>query len=97
MGGIGTAVCEHEPGGSSGVIRWRPGWAYGQGKKRDAGQRVVGGEVRAGHGTARRAHGLSLLGDTQSNTRVVARHNGTSRLRNQRQGRQTLAFSKAAR
>jgi hypothetical protein len=31
------------------------------------------------------------------NTSVVERHNGTSRLRNQRKGRKTLAFAKAPR
>jgi hypothetical protein len=39
----------------------------------------------------------ALLGYNVINTSVVERHNGTSRLRNQHQVRQTLAFSKATR
>ena len=42
-------------------------------------------------------HVLSLLGDKRINTSVVERHNGTSRLRNQRKVRKTLAFSKVPR
>jgi IS1 family transposase len=83
--------------GARPVIRWRQGLAYGQVKKRYTGNRVAGVEVRAVQGKARLAHGFSLLGYTQINTRVVERHNGTSRLRNQRKVRKTLAFSKAQR
>jgi IS1 family transposase len=79
------------------VIRWRQGLAYGQVKKCYKGGRVDRVAVRAVHGKARLAHVLSLLGYTQINTRVVERHNGTSRLRNQRKVRKTLAFSKAPR
>jgi hypothetical protein len=53
--------------------------------------------VRAMRGKARLNHVLDLLGYKQINTRVVKRHNGTSRLRNQRKGRKTLAFSKVPR
>ena len=49
------------------------------------------------HGKARLEHVISLLGYKQINTSVVERHNGTSRLRNQRKVRKTLAFSKATR
>jgi IS1 family transposase len=42
-------------------------------------------------------HVLALLGYKQINTSVVERHNGTSRLRNQRKVRKTLAFSKVPR
>jgi hypothetical protein len=66
-------------------------------KKSYKGGRVDGVEVRAVHGKARLAHGLYLLGDKQINTSVVERHNGTSRLRNQRKVRKPLAFSKARR
>src|SRR5262249_38996640 len=38
-----------------------------------------------------------LLGYKQINTSVVERHNGTSRLRNQRKVRKTLAFSQTRR
>ncbi len=79
------------------VIRWRQGLAYGQVKKRYKGGRVEGVEVRAVHGKARLEHVLYLLGYKQINTSVVERHNGTSRLRNQRKVRKTLAFSKATR
>ena len=56
-----------------------------------------GVEVRAVHGKARLEHVLYLLGYKQSNTSVGERHNGTSRLRNQRKVRKTLAFAKARR
>jgi len=79
------------------VIRWRQGLAYGQVKKRYKGSRVARVEVRAVQGKARLAHVLSLLGYKQMNTSVVERHNGTSRLRNQRKVRKTLAFSKVPR
>jgi hypothetical protein len=52
---------------------------------------------RAGHGTARLKQIFSLLGDKVIHTRGVERHNGTSRLRNQRKVRKTLAFSNATR
>ena len=79
------------------VIRWRQGLAYGQVKKCYTRGRVERVEVRAVHGKARLEHGWYLLGDKQVNTSVVECHNGTSRLRNQRKVRKTLAFSKATR
>jgi IS1 family transposase len=79
------------------IVRWRQGLAYGQVKKRYKRGRVDRVEVRAVHGKAQLEHVLYLLGYTQINTSVVERHNGTSRLRNQRQVRKTLAFSKARR
>jgi IS1 family transposase len=79
------------------VIRWRQGLAYGQVKKVYKGGRVDRVEVRAVQGKARLEHVLYLLGYKQINTSVVERHHGTSRLRNQRQVRKTLAFSKAYR
>jgi len=42
-------------------------------------------------------HVLALLGYKRINTSVIERHNGTSRLRNQRKVRKTLAFSKVSR
>jgi IS1 family transposase len=71
--------------------------AYGQVKKIYKGGRVERIDVRAVYGTARLKHVLSLLGYQHMNTRVVERHNGTSRLRNRRTVRQTLTFSKAKR
>jgi hypothetical protein len=61
------------------------------------GNRVERVEVNVIHDKARLAHVLSLLGYKQINTSVVERHNGTSRLRNQRKVRKTLAFSKVNR
>ena len=54
-------------------------------------------DVRMVHGKARLKHVLSLFGYKVINTRVVERHNGTSRFRHQRKVRKTLAFSKAPR
>ena len=75
------------------VLRWPQGLAYGQVKKQYKGHRVERVEVRALYGKARLQHVLSLLGYKQINTSVIERHNGTSRLRNQRKVRKTLAFS----
>src|SRR5262249_40982859 len=81
------------------VLRWPQGLAYGYGQVKKHYQRgqVERIEVRALYGKARLKHVLSLLGYTHINTSVVERHNGTSRLRNQRKVRKTLAFSKAPR
>jgi hypothetical protein len=83
--------------GTRPVIRWQQGLAYGQVRKIYKESRVERVEVRAVHSKARLKHVLYLLGYKQINTSVVERHNGTSRLRNQRKVRKTLAFSKAAR
>jgi len=79
------------------VLRWPQGLAYGQVKKHYQRGRIERIEVRALYGKARLQHVLSLLGYKHINTSVVERHNGTSRLRNQRKVRKTLAFSKAPR
>jgi hypothetical protein len=79
------------------VVRWPQGLAYGQVQKIYKGRRVERVEVRAVHGKARLKHVVSLLGYKAINTSVVERHNGTSRLRNQRKVRKTLAFSTASR
>jgi hypothetical protein len=71
--------------------------AYGQVHKQYKGNRVERVEVRALYGKARLKHVLALLGYKQINTSVIERHNGTSRLRNQRKVRKTLAFSKVPR
>jgi hypothetical protein len=75
------------------VVRWPQGLAYGQVPKIYQGSRVERVEVRALYGTARLQHVLALPGYQQMNTRVIERHNGTTRLRNQRTVRKTLAFS----
>ena len=79
------------------VLRWPQGLAYGQVKKQYQRGRVERIEVRALYGKAQLQHILSLLGYKHINTSVVERHNGTSRLRNQRKVRKTLAFAKATR
>jgi hypothetical protein len=65
--------------------------------KQSKGRRVERVDVHALSGKARLKHVLSVLGDKPMNTRVVERHNGTSRLHNQRKVRKPLAFSKATR
>ena len=92
-----VGVTHPQGGGRRPIVRWRQGLAYGQVHKSYKRGRVDRVEVRAVHGKAHREHVLYLLGYTQINTSVVERHNGTSRLRNQRQVRKTLAFSKASR
>jgi IS1 family transposase len=79
------------------ILRWPQGLAYGQVKNHYQRGRVERIEVRALYGKARLQHVLYLLGYKCINTSVVERHNGTSRLRNQRKVRKTLAFSKAPR
>jgi hypothetical protein len=54
-------------------------------------------DVRVLYGKARVKHVLALLGYKQLNTRVMERHNGTCRVRNQRKVRHMLAFSKVPR
>jgi len=78
-------------------LRWPQGLAYGQVKKHYKGRGIERVDVRVVHGKARLKHMLYLLGYNVINTSVVERHNGTSRLRNQRKVRKTLAFSKAQR
>lgn len=79
------------------MMRWRQGLAYGHVKKRDKRGHVDHVKVRAVHGKAHREHVLYLRGYNHMNTSVVERHNGTSRLRDQRKVRKTLAFSKVYR
>lgn len=76
------------------VIRWAQGLAYGQVIKGGKGKGI---ELRVIRGKARLLHTLKLLGYEKINTSVVERPNGTSRLRNQRKVRKTLAFSKSKR
>jgi IS1 family transposase len=79
------------------MLRWPQGLAYGQVHKQYKGNRVERVEVRALYGKARLQHVLALLGYKQINTSVIERQNGTSRVRNQRKVRKTLAFSKVPR
>ena len=79
------------------LLRWPQGRAYGQVKKHSKGRGIERMEVRALDGKARLKHVLALLGYKQINTSVIERHKGSSRLRNQRKVRKTLAFSKVPR
>ncbi len=78
-------------------LRWPQGLAYGQVLKSAKGQSSDGINLRVVRGKARLEQTIALLGYHKINTSVVERHNATSRLRNQRKARKTLAFSKAAR
>ena len=78
-------------------LRWPQGLAYGQGIKSATDQSTDGIKLNVIRGKARLEQTLALLGYHKINTSVVERHNATSRLRNQRKVRRTLAFSKATR
>ena len=78
---------------SNPVIRWPQGLAYGQVIKSASD----GIHLKVIRGKAKLEHTLSLLGYNKINTSVVERHNGTSRLHNQRKVRKTLAFSTSSR
>jgi len=75
------------------ILRWPQGWADGQVNKQEKGRGMERVEGRILDGKARGHPVRAWLGYTQVQTRVVARHNGTSRWRNQRQVRTTLACS----
>jgi IS1 family transposase len=77
------------------IIRWPQGLAYGQVIKAAQGQRGDGMHLKVMRGKAQLLHMVSLLGYEKINTSSVERHNGTSRLHNQRKVRKTLAFSQS--
>jgi IS1 family transposase/transposase-like protein len=77
------------------IIRWPQGLAYGQVIKSATEQASDGIHLRVIRGKAQLLHTLSLLGYEKINTSSIERHNGTSRLHNQRKVRKTLAFSKS--
>lgn len=81
----------------SSLLRWPQGLAYGEVIKSAKGQSSEGIKLKVIQGKARLQQTIALLGYHKINTSVVERHNATSRLRNQRKVRRTLAFSKAAR
>ena len=66
------------------VIRWLQGLAYGQVIKSTTGQFSDGIHLKVVRGKAQLLHTLSLLDYEKINTSSVERHNGTSRLHNQR-------------
>jgi IS1 family transposase/transposase-like protein len=77
------------------IIRWPQGLAYGQVVKSTKEKLSDGIHLKVIRGKAQLLHTLSLLGYEKINTSSVERHNGTSRLHNQRKVRKTLAFSKS--
>ena len=77
------------------IMRWPQGLAYGQVVKSAKGQFSDGIHLKVIRGKVQLLHTLSLLGYEKINTSSVERHNGTSRLHNQRKVRKTLAFSKS--
>jgi IS1 family transposase len=77
------------------VMRWPQGLAYGQVIKSAKDYLSDGIHLKVIRGKAHLEHILSLLGYQKINTSSVERHNGTSRLHNQRKVRKTLAFSKS--
>jgi IS1 family transposase len=79
------------------ILRWPQGLASGQVKKHYTRRGIERVAVRALYGKARLKHVLALRGYKHMNTSAIERHNGTSRLRNQRKVRKTLAFSKVPR
>jgi IS1 family transposase len=77
------------------ILRWPQGLAYGQGIKSATRQLSDGMHLKVIRGQAQLLHMVSLLGYQKINTSSVERHNGTSRLHNQRKVRKTMAFSKS--
>jgi IS1 family transposase len=78
-------------------LRCPRGLVYAQVKKVYRGRRVEGVEIRPVFGKAKLAATLKRLGFKQVNTSAIERHNNTSRQRDRRQGRKSLAFSKEGR
>jgi transposase-like protein len=77
------------------LMRWPQGLAYGQVIKSTKEKLSDGIHLKVIRGKAKLLHTLSLLGYEKINTSSIERHNGTSRLHNQRKVRKTLAFSKS--
>jgi IS1 family transposase len=78
-------------------LRCPRGLVYAQVKKHYRGRRVEGVEIRPIFGKTKLASTLDKLGFNKVNTSAIERSNGTSRQRNRRKARKTLAFSKAPR
>lgn len=79
------------------VLRRPHGLVYAQVKKHYQGRRVREVEIRPIFGKTKLAATLQRLGFAKVNTSAIERSNGTSRQRNRRKARKTLAFSKAPR
>lgn len=78
-------------------LRCPRGLVYAQVKKHYRGKRVEWIEIRPIFGKVKLAATLKKLGFRQVNTSAIERHNGTSRQRDRRKVRKTLAFSKESR
>ena len=78
-------------------LRRPQGLVYAQVKKHYRGRRVERVEIRPIFGKSRLEATLERLGFAKVNTSAIERSNGTSRQRNRRKVRKTLAFSKAPR
>lgn len=78
-------------------VRCPQGLVYAQVKKQYQGHRVVGVAIRPVFGKGKLAIRLASLGYRTVNTSAIERHNGTSRQRDRRKVRKTLAFSKEER
>lgn len=79
------------------VLRRPGGLVYAQVKKHYTGHRVGRIEIRPIFGKTHLAATLAMLGFNKVNTSAIERSNGTSRQRNRRKARKTLAFSKDVR
>jgi IS1 family transposase len=78
-------------------LRCPRGLVYAQVKKHYRGRRVERVEIRPIFGKGKLADTLGQLGFNQVNTSAVERLNNTSRQRDRRQTRKSLAFSKESR
>jgi IS1 family transposase len=78
-------------------LRCPQGLVYAQVKKHYNGGRVEWVETRPSFGKGKLLTILEKLGWTKVNTSAVERYNGTSRQRDRRKARKTLAFSRESR
>jgi IS1 family transposase len=78
-------------------LRCPRGLVYAQVKKVYRGKRVERVEIRPIFGKVKLAASLKKLGFKQVNTSAIERHHGTSRQRDRRKVRKSLAFSKESR
>jgi IS1 family transposase len=78
-------------------LRRPQGLVYAQVKKHYQSRRVEWVEIRPIFGKGKLAARLAQLGYSKVNTSAIERHNNTSRQRDRRKVRKTLAFSKESR
>lgn len=79
------------------LVRCPQGLVYAQVKKHYRGRRVERVEIRPIFGKGKLAATLRRLGFSKVNTSAIERHNNTSRQRDRRQTRKSLAFSRESR